>query len=516
MVSLTKDNSLKMKSKLLPLWLFVLVTATFGNSLSGQDNSFGEVNSYVLVTYNVENLFDNDGIAIFNDYKKVDRDGQSQYDWKDVLHKAQNVAIVVKYAKAGQGPDILVVNELEADHSDAEQDLVPNLTAWKTFFAGRNLAELLEQDVHLSSVQILWLALKEAGMDYQLAVGVPPDRMGKPSSVQMNAIFSRIPMVEASVQIHPTERARAVLEVTYMVEGEPFVVFANHWKSGASSADDEVIRAQNASVVRARVDELLAENPELDIIVTGDLNVSYDQHLSMSGKVQNVSLSNVLRVNGIEASSEYLYNLWHELPYEDRGSDTYRGNWGTLMHIVLNDAWYDTKGFQYVDQSFGVLTIPELNQRSHSKEPIRWSSYGDGYGFSDHFPVYFSFKKASGEFKELQPKSNENVFEMEQKKRMKRVKVVYEMPSIIQSFDESKLTDQAIGQFFSIPIERFSEDFKEVGSQKIGVYFQDSNDRKKAQKMHEKNELVQIIGRFDTYRGNIQFVIEDKYALIGQ
>jgi len=105
---------------------------------------------------------------------------------------------------------------------------------------------------------------------------------------------------------------------------------------------------------------------------------------------------------------------------------------------------------------------------------------------------------------------------MEQKKRMKRVKVVYEMPSIIQSFDESKLTDQAIGQFFSIPIERFSEDFKEVGSQKIGVYFQDSNDRKKAQKMHEKNELVQIIGRFDTYRGNIQFVIEDKYALIGQ
>jgi endonuclease/exonuclease/phosphatase family metal-dependent hydrolase len=510
---LTKGNSLKMKSNLFISALLSVVWVFFGSNLVAQDKTYGDENAYVLVTYNVENLFDNDGIAIFDDYKKVDKEGNTQYGWMDVLNKAQNIAKVVKFAKNGQGPDILVVNELEADHTDAEQDLVPNLETWNKFFSGRRLAELLEQDVPLSSVQILWLALKEAGMDYELAVGVPAPRMGKPSSVQMNAIFSRLPMDKALVQTHPTERARAVLEATFTVDGESFVVLANHWKSGASSADDEVIRAQNASVVRARVDELLSENPSLDIIVTGDLNVSYNQHLNMKGKVQNVSLSDVLKVNGIEASSEYLYNLWHELPYEDRGSDTYRGNWGTLMHIILNDAWYDSKGFQYIDQSFGVLAIPGLNQREHSKEPIRWSSYADGYGFSDHFPVYFSFQKANTAFVEKQPKSKDNVFEMQ---RGKNVKVVYSMPKEIHPFAESKLTDEAIGQYFRLPIASFSEDFKSFGTQDISIYFQNSNVRKKAQKMQSDNSLMEVIGRFDTYRGNTQFVIEDYYALIGR
>ena len=32
-----------------------------------------------------------------------------------------------------------------------------------------------------------------------------------------------------------------------------------------------------------------------------------------------------------------LYNLWHELPAEQRGSDAWKGKWGTLMHILLPD-----------------------------------------------------------------------------------------------------------------------------------------------------------------------------------
>lgn len=513
MESLIKGNSLKMKSKYIGLLLLGVLSTFLSVALQAQELTFGHKDAYVLVTYNVENLFDNDGIAIFDDYKKIDKEGNSQYDWKDVLHKAQNIAKVVKYAKSGVGPDFLVVNELEADHSEAELDLVPDLNEWENDFSNRSLAELLEQDVHLSSVQILWLALKEAGMVYEIAVGVPEQKMGKPSSVQMNAIFSRKGLVNSSVIAHPTERARAILEAHFTIEDENLVLFANHWKSGASSADDEVIRAQNASVLKSRVDELLSENPNLDIIVTGDLNVSYNQHLLMKDKVQRVSLSDVLGVNGIEASPDYLYNLWHELPYEDRGSDTYRGNWGTLMHIILNSAWYDDKGFQYIDQSFGVLAIAGLNQREHSKEPIRWSSYGNGYGFSDHFPVYFSFKKATTSFEALQPKSNENVYSME---RGKNVKVRYERPASVQEFQENRLNDDAIGTYYNLPVNAFSADLKEVGSSSVAVYFQNANVRKKAQKMSSENELTYIIGRFDTYRGKTQFVIEDYYALIGK
>jgi hypothetical protein len=500
-----------MKYKMMRFLLIVFSISTFAQvSALAQKVDLANT-SFHLLTYNVENLFDNDGIAVFSDYKKVDRDGNDLYSWKDVLTKARNTAEVIKYANNGLGPDFLVLNELESDHSDPDLSILPDIEVWKEQFAERSLAEMLEQDVHLSSIQIIWKALEEIGIEYFVASGQPPSKLEKPLSVQMNAVLSKYPFDSKKAQIHLTERARPVLETHIPIGSSTLIILANHWKSGASGADEEVIRAQNASVVRTRYDQLMQENPHSDIVITGDLNVNYDQHVNMKNKVNQVSISDILGVNGLEANDQNLYNLWHEVPVSERKSDAYRGRWGTLMHIILNKNWYDNQGLQYVDQSFGVLQIPGVNQYAHSEEPKRWSSYGNGYGYSDHFPVYFSFKMASSDFVPIKPLTSEDIRTWN---KPRREWVQFSRPEELFTFNDSEPESNLLTQFYALNASNFSSDFTSYGASAIPIYYPKRNLKNKAINMHREGRLKQVIGRFDTYRGAIQFVVEDEYALI--
>ena len=50
-----------------------------------------------------------------------------------------------------------------------------------------------------------------------------------------------------------------------------------------------------------------------------------------------------------------LYNLWFELPVEQRYSEVWRGRRGTLMHLLVTRGLYDAAGISYVDGSFNKL-----------------------------------------------------------------------------------------------------------------------------------------------------------------
>ncbi|MDB6126374.1 MAG: Endonuclease/exonuclease/phosphatase, partial [Verrucomicrobia bacterium] len=86
-----------------------------------------------------------------------------------------------------------------------------------------------------------------------------------------------------------------------------------------------------------------------------------------------------------------LYNLWYELPAAQRGSDTYQGEWGTLMQLIVSRGLFDFRGVQYVDGSFAVAKFKGLNMDAEGA-PLRWDFAGPaGSGFSDHFPVVARF-----------------------------------------------------------------------------------------------------------------------------
>lgn len=347
--------------------------------------ALAENRSFAVVVYNVENLFDLDGIALYEDYQSA------VYTPEHLRVKAANVATLMALIDKGAGPAIVAFNEIELDQSPAST--VRDLDSWLVSVADRKMADLLATKPLPADLAGLpaeaWLlkAFVDAGLTgYRVAT--TDERTGAVRCV----LFSRFPIRE--VRTHPTEGARAILEVTVDVDGSPFTVFVNHWKSGASDLALEETRRGNARVLRARLDEILKADPSADFLITGDLNSHYNQKQRYR-EMRTTGINDILGSQGnelaIRGADRDLYNLWFELPSDQRGSDVFRGEWGTLMHLIASRGLYDLNGVQYIDNTFAVVKFPGLNANSLSL-PNRWSRGTVPGGFSDHFPLYARFR----------------------------------------------------------------------------------------------------------------------------
>lgn len=346
---------------------------------------------FTVVAYNVENLFDLDGKAGFDDYLPPN------YTRAHVLTKLQNTARVIARFEDGRGPDVLILNELEVDLTPAATPV--DVPAVLKRYANMRLEEMLGARfdaaiADLPSEVLLAKALADLGMaDYRVVVGDNGTEAEAGRRLeQKNAVFTRLPV--RAVRSHPTTSARAILEVEFELEGARFYVFANHWKSGASDLATEPTRMANAQTLRKRLDVILAADPNADIILGGDFNSQYNQKQRYPA-MKTTALNDVLRSRGNELAirdePRDLYNLWYELPAPERGSDVFRGEWGTLMHLIISRGLYDYRGVQYIDNSFGVGKFSGLNADAMGL-PVRWSFDGPaGRGFSDHFPVFARF-----------------------------------------------------------------------------------------------------------------------------
>ena len=343
--------------------------------------------SFSVVTYNVENLFDADAVAAYDDYKEPD------YTPAHFATKLTNIAKVLATADNGAGPDVILFCEIEADQTPGST--VKDPRKWLEAHAGKTHGELLSQTPlppELAGAPAeVWLlkALEENGLrGYTIVDG--DDRSG--SAVKC-VIFSRFPV--KTTRLHPIQNARPIVEAELDVEGHSLFVFANHWKSGAGEADTEIDRRANARTLRTRLDQLLADDPNADILIGGDLNSHYNQKARYRD-LKETGLNDILGSQGNELAlrgkERDLYNLWFELPSDARGSDVYRGEWGTLMHLIVTRGLYDMRGVQYEDNSFAVMKIPGLNADALGL-PVRWKPFvAPGTGFSDHFPLYARFR----------------------------------------------------------------------------------------------------------------------------
>ncbi|MDE0576854.1 MAG: hypothetical protein OSB39_07915, partial [Opitutales bacterium] len=271
----------------------------------------------------------------------------------------------------GSGPDVVLLQEIELDRT-AERD--------------KSAAELLNE------------ALNKKGLGpYHLVEGRIKGQSLKESPSIVCVTLSKFPVEE--VRMHPLERARPILETKILIHGKPLILFNNHWKSGASSASLEKVRLGNAQVLRKRIDALLAADPAVDIIVGGDLNSHYNQKQVYGSAMPQTGVNDILLSHGNETAmlkpTRKLYNLWHELPPEKRGSDIWKGEWGTLMHLILSHGLYDDKGIQYVTDSFRTVRLSDFNIYPETGTPRRWSNDFGGLGVSDHLPIVASFRTAS-------------------------------------------------------------------------------------------------------------------------
>ncbi len=358
---------------------------------------------FTLLVYNVENFFDADGVARYSQYAvDVDEDDDASFGFaytpRKVLTKIRNIGRVLSLVNEGMGPEVILFQEFELDRSP--ESGVADYGGFLGEYANTSVDVMLttgfDDDVAgLPAEALLLKYLEDNGLAGYHVIKPKPLVPLEERTAQNNVVFSRFPI--QYVKFHPLERARDILEVGLSVDGHSLVIFDNHWKSGASNSDTEVLRIQNAGVLRERLDALLAEDPSADIILGGDFNSYYNQNVR-NPEMKQTALNDVLRSRNDEKAliaddGVDLYNLWMEAPPEKRGSETYRGRWGTLMQVILTRGLYDFKGVQYVDNSFFVLSKVGLNAGELFGRPRRWHFYGtDGGGYSDHFPVGARFR----------------------------------------------------------------------------------------------------------------------------
>lgn len=474
-----------------------------------------------LAVYNVENLFDLDGKALYSDYLPVAKNGEPQYTPEHVLNKTRNVARIFTSYGNGKGPDIMALVELESDQTQPESWLT--VSAFKSAYGDKSLEQLiLEGDpstADLPSHLLLYKALMDVGLDdYDVAILPSPDDDGDgtPDAVHMNAVFSRLPIVHDSTRIHPVERARPILEVWLKTGDTHGVIFVNHWKSGASSSRDEQTRLQNAHVLRSRLDEIRNFAPHLDLIVVGDLNSNYNQKQRLN--VDKTGINDVLMAVGDERlvankAQDYLYNLWYELPVERRGSEMYSGKWSTLMHIIINDDLYDKSGFQYVDASFSVGRFDGMNTQVHSPAPMRWSGAKQGFGFSDHFPL-------SARFLVHEQGNTEAVASLSQIGKPNAaaehdpIPVAFFLPDEssmnmgVQLFDQNTDRSEWVDSFFKVE-GKLTPDFGiMIEGERFGLHSYSFDYKKHFAQAFAEEKPVTLHGIFGQFRGNWQFIID--------
>lgn len=486
---------------LLSLWCSTVVFA--------QENASHE---YTMVTYNVENLFDADGVAIYDDYRPNDEDGNPNYTKEDVLTKIRHAVRVLKQYNEGKGPDVIAMVELESDFTPGT---MLSADDFLKKYDETSLEQMLgdgfnEEIADLPSELLLLKGMSDAGMwKYEMSVG--KSKMGadgEPETVQKTVTYSRFPINHDKTKIHHLVRARPILETWVNVEGQELVVFNNHWKSGAGSWEMEQLRHQNAEVLRARLDELLAEHPDLDIVLAGDFNSDYNQ--SHRYDFEKTAVNDILGSIGdeekvAERNTAYVYNLWYDYPIQKRGSDTYRGKWGTLMQMMISSGMYDNEGLQYVDNSFERGDFG-FNTFSTSGEPKRWSSTFSGSGYSDHLPVSMKFRVAD-------KKAKYSDFSKNDDEQWQPIELSYSKPKDYITEEEFTAEDpRTKPEFFNEYVKATATvtgdyDFV-VDGITYDVYAPAFRLNTVLSEVAGTDQEIQFYGRFSQYRGNWQFVVE--------
>ena len=474
---------------------------------------------FTLLVYNVENLFDVDGMAHYKDYKQQDTKNPHPYNSEKLFVKIRNVTRILRQFSDGRGPDIVVFQEFENDRSPFST--VEDWNAFLDKFADVSLKTMLtsEFDTEISGLPVEAFLLKylddEGLSGYNIAQPtLPRDLDSVP--VHKCVIFTKFPVTY--IRQHPIFDARDILEVGLSINGHPLIIFNNHWKTGASWPETEPTRVKNARTLRKRLDEILRDDPSADVILAGDFNTHYNQSQVLTG-VLETGLQSVLRSQGDELALQLdggpdIYNLWFDLRPDKRRNEPYRGHWGTLMQILLTRGLYDYRGVQYVDNSFFVAEFPGLNAGRRFKQPISWRFFGDGGGFSDHFPVAAVFKTVDDNNPDHFMVLDEPGKETFGADHLLKVNYqILDLESVPEAQKLASLSDSALGEHFDEVFQVKTQLVSKkplavsVGSRTIEIW---SYDNRVLEKFDDKEigDRVNFIGQLGEHRGRLQFIIQ--------
>lgn len=182
-------------------------------------------------------------------------------------------------------------------------------------------------------------------------------------------------------------RTRDILEARFRFDETELVVFVNHWPSRKEGEQITYPRRKAAaSLLRKRIDELLAANPLNNILVMGDFN----------DKPIDITVHEILRAKGQhELKPGDLVNLLIEEEKDDLGTHIFRDDWMVFDQLIVSQGLLQGRNGLEIHKSNAFILKDERLLIKRGNDTFLNTTYaGDRYvgGYSDHLPVYLRIK----------------------------------------------------------------------------------------------------------------------------
>ena len=351
--------------------VFFIAIYTFTLAFS---NTTATIDTLVFGFYNLENLFDT-----IDDPNKNDEDflPESPNNWNEerLTNKMQNLARVIKDMKNGECPDILGFCESE----------------------NYEIVNRLNQEHLKCHLEIAYLE--------------SPDNRGIDVGLFYNKKYFDLQKVMGDTvqQIHDFGPTRLILTVALKIRNteESIYVIVNHWPSRRGGDKSQEFRIQAATKVRERVDKILDDNKNANILIIGDFN-DEPNDISLKDFLKAYLFLDEERESGMESDYD-LFNLSYGLKSKGEGTYRYQSNWNMLDQMIVSrnllfpiasgQALPNISGGQapileFVPNSFEIFRPDYIITKEGRYAGTSIPTYGGRTylgGFSDHFSIIGKF-----------------------------------------------------------------------------------------------------------------------------
>jgi predicted extracellular nuclease len=321
--------------------LGVLLTALFGFSAT---TLAGDL---YIASWNVENLFDTVDDPKVKGDEEFTPDGPKKYTeirYKDHL---KLLAKVIAKMNGGKGPDVLGVCEIE------------NRTV---------LVDLIAE-------------LKSLKRDYQIVHQDSPSDRGIDTAILYDANVFKL----ASSKFHAikaSKNTRDIAEAELTLDGKTLTVFMNHWPARSNPENDRIIAAKT---LRARIDEILKDRKDADIIAMGDFN-DYPTDVSIIEHLKALDHPDKLPEGAF-------YDTMWPTHHAKKGTYVFKNQWEVIDHLMVSPGLLDKKDFRWkanstapIADDFQLFTPKDTTKIPHPNRMYSGNVYHRG-GISDHLPI---------------------------------------------------------------------------------------------------------------------------------
>jgi len=341
----------KIKILFMRIFIVSVFVVLFSFTLYARENFNEDDSTYLVMFYNVENLFDytDDSLTADEDFTPA---GDLHWTAKRYYKKLDNVYKVITNIGGWNPPDIIGLCEIE--NRKVLQDLIYE-TPLSKFELG-----IIHED--------------------------SPDRRG----IDVALLYNKrtiIPVQIKSLRLkHPGFLTRDILYVKLLMGNDSCHIFVNHWPSRSSGQlETEAGRFAAAKLLRYHTDSLFNHNPSVRILIMGDFNDDPGDE----------SLSSVLnaKMTIVKPFTERLYNMT-VIPTSGmiRGTLKYQGKWNSFDQIIVSGNMIQEEGLTVSEEGYTILHNIFLLQKDETYTGFKPFRTYNGYryigGYSDHLPVF--------------------------------------------------------------------------------------------------------------------------------